>query len=199
MINIFAYLDRDRRPPRYWAHRVWPITETPSYPQTRRSLVYHEAGHVIFHYLQGLRMTGVHVSADSKNGKVSLDLPAIQATAAKLAHVAIPRAMEEKLTLDLATMYVAGVIAQCVLYGIIVDGALARDCHDWRNAQKLLIKAFGNDHALFYCQELARFVLLKYWPFVTQIAIDLDSKGAISPERIKQICAGAPPDPMCIS
>ncbi|MDO8706037.1 MAG: hypothetical protein Q7J84_13930 [Sulfuricaulis sp.] len=199
MIDIFACLNRDQRPPRNWAHRVWPRAVAPHYPQTRRSLTYHEAGHAIFHYLQNLRMTGVYVDADSKSGKVSMDVPAIQATAAKLANVVIPRPLEEKITLDLATMYVAGVIAQCTLYGIRVDGVLSRDCHDWRNARKLLIDIFGNDHALFYCQELARFVLRKYWPFVTQLAIELDSKGAISAERVKEICAGAPPDPMCIS
>ncbi len=196
--DIFAYLDRDRRPPRRWAHRFWPIAETPHYPQTRRTSAFHEAGHVLFCHLQGVRMLGARLDADG-GGSVKLDTDRIQASARKLADIAIPRPMEEKLTLDFATMFVAGVIAECVLYGIIVDGMLARDCNDWRNARKLLTHAFGNDHGIFYCQELARFVLLKHWPLVTRIAVEIQSKGLIGVEQVREICAGCEPDPMCVS
>lgn len=198
MIDIFSSLDRDRRPPRRWAHQVWPPAERPSYPHSRRTTVFHEAGHIIFCYLLNVRMLGARVDVDN-NGKVDLDIATIKSNVAKRPDVELPRAMEEKVTLDLATMYVSGAIAECTLYGIVVDGVLIRDCSDWRTARQLLRNAFGNDHPLFYCQELARFVLLKYWPLVTRLAIELDSKGAISAERVKEICAGAPPDPVCIS
>lgn len=196
--DIFAYLERDRRPPRNWAHRFWPIAEMPHYPHTRRTFAFHEAGHILFCHLQGLSMLGARLDADG-TGSVKLDIDRIQASARELANVAIPRSMEEKLTLDLTAMYVAGVIAECTLYGIIVNGTLARDCIDWRNARKLLTNAFGNDHGIFYCQELARFVLLKHWPLVTRLAVEIDSKGLIGVERVKEICASCEPDPLCIS
>jgi len=170
------------RPPVEFVRRVWPVGALPHYPRDQRTIAYHEAGHAVFCRLLNIPMARIEAE-QTGGGRVSFagkyedkdDLDPL------------PRETLETAAVELACMYVAGVMAETVLHRVNVSGMLLLDTPDWRNAERVLLMAFNSTAPLGYCQRLARAVLREQWEQVEAIAEALLVKGSLSGDEARAV------------
>lgn len=171
-----------------WMRWAWPAADLPDYRRDdRRTVAYHEAGHAVLQCLLHLPMTGVEVYDQPKDGAlgiVNMDMAHIKALATEVSDIEIPRSVLESAAVNLATMFVAGAMAELKLHGLEVTGWLRLDCRDFKNARIVLCEAFGWDRPLYYCQCLATTILTEHWEWVRVVANRLETDGKISPNEI---------------
>lgn len=184
-----------KHPPIAWMSWAWPKVALPEYPRDRRTVAYHEAGHAVLSHILRLPMTGARVHdappGATPGGSVDLDLPAIKASAAETIDTEIPQSLHELVAIELATMYVAGIMAELKLHGLEVTGWLGLEDRDFLNARILLCEAFGIDLALYYCQCLASAVLAEHWSWVAVVAGEIEANGSVTVEDIARAARSA--------
>lgn len=171
-----------------WA---WPPADLPDYPRDdRRTVAYHEAGHAVLQHLLQLPMTGVEVYDQPKDnalGIVNMNTAHIKARATEVSNIEIPPSVLESAAVDIATMYVAGVMAELKLHRLAVTGWLRLYCHDFKNARTVLFEAFGSDRPLYYCQCLAISILTEHWEWVEAVANRLETEGKLSANEVGRL------------
>jgi len=172
------------RPPARWFRRVCPIAAPPALLRDRRALAYHEAGHAVLCCMAGVPISEASINSEGNDGVVEL---LIEEPAEDMPD--IPAHMLEKAAVQLAAMYMGGVMSEMILNEKDVEPGhyLLLGTRDWQNAKKLLFEVFGTTVPLFYCQRLARAVLTENWAWVQVVAAEIETSGVISGEVVKQL------------
>lgn len=194
------------RPPYRWVRRVGSIADLPSLPRDRRTLAYHEAGHAVLSELYGLAVDTAEVNAQGTKGKVRLVRPQGRAN-----HYEAPKLMIkewavefkamldkgpveikaglEKTALELAAMYVGGVMCELLLHDkdLAPGTYLLLHNQDWDDARHILWMVFSCHTPLFYCQRLARAVLAENWAWVEAVAAEIESVGVADGATIRRL------------
>lgn len=171
----------ERPPPFTQLLLAGPMVGLPLYRITRRVIAHHEAAHAVLCSLFGLRIRNALIRADN-SGLVDLVRPS-----APPVDRPIPRAMLETAAVQIASMYLAGVMAELLLCGQVLDGRVELDIPDWRNARRVLVEVFECDVPLFFCQRYARYLLSKHWGWVRAVAAELMVRGTVSTEDIERL------------
>lgn len=183
-----------RPPPRAWIGWAWAKAELPAYPLDRRTIAFHEAAHAVLSHMLSLPITGAEISSASETSAVAGIVRMDNSVIGKRAAVApddIPLPVLKSAAIELATMYVAGTMAELRLHELDVGGWLGLHCTDFTNARCVLWEAFGSDRPLYYCQCLASYLLVEHWPWVERVANRLITAGAVTPDEIAAAREGA--------
>ncbi len=162
----------------------------PEYPRDRRTIAYHEAGHAVVSYLQNLPILGARLHAeplDGEAGRVDLNLDKIKSSAAATADKKFPQAIMECAAINIATMYVAGVMTELRLHGVEVNGPLDLDWRDFQNARTVLRDVFGDDAPLYFCQRLASALLADNWDWVGCVGNSIWFYGPVDVDEIGRL------------
>lgn len=177
-----------------WMDMVSPKVDLPEYPRDRRTVAFHEAGHAVVAYLLRLPMLSASVDREPHAnggfaGIVNMDFDKIKASAAAVADGDIPQSVMERAAIDIATMFVAGAMAELRLHGQDANGALDLDWPDFKNASTVLRKVFGSDAALHLCQRLASALLFEHWDWVGCVGNSIWWHGSVSLDEIARLRA----------
>lgn len=172
------------RPPYRWLWRVGAIADPPSWPRNRRTLAYHEAGHTVLSELCGLAVDVAEINPEGDIGEMRFVTPQPRADAPD-----IPQAMIEKAAVEIAAMYMGGVMCELLLHGrdLKPGTCLLLNDRDWTNAKHMLWTAFSSHTPLFYCQRLARAVLSENWAWVEAVAAEIEAAGSADGATVRRL------------
>ncbi|ALP53986.1 hypothetical protein Tel_13040 [Candidatus Tenderia electrophaga] len=172
------------RPPYRWLRRVGAIADLPSWPRDRRTLAYHEAGHAVLSELCGLAVDVAKINTEGSKGEMRFVKPRPCADVPEF-----PQAMIEKVAVEMAAMYVGGVMCELLLHGRDLKPGtyLLLNDRDWTNAKRILWKAFSSHTPLFYCQRLARAVLSENWTWVRAVAAEIEAVGIADGATVRRL------------
>lgn len=185
-------------PPKRWINRVWQSVPMPSYTRDLRTTAYHEAGHAVLLLAFGvpIREVCLDISSAEPNfvggGYVAQDKVMIAELREELALNRPPidadrkQKSEQEGALWAAASYLAGEQAELILHGITVNGPVFLPSADQKVAKNMLREAFRHTHGIFYCQRLARAILMDLWPAAEAIANALLKAGRLDSDQVNE-------------
>lgn len=185
-------------PPKRWISRVWQPVPMPSYTRDLRTTAYHEAGHAVLFLAFGIPIKEVCMDLSPTEpgfvggGYVAQDKEMIAELRKELSHTNPPLSDDKKLhseqagALWAAASYLAGEQAELILHGITVNGPVFLPTPDQKVAKDMLRDAFRHTHGVYYCQRLARAILLDLWPAAEAIANALLKAGRLDSDQVNE-------------
>lgn len=187
-------------PPKRWINRIWEPVPLPSYTRDLKTIAYHEAGHALLFLANGISILEVYLDIESDQageapGHVRQDRQRIAELREEMAHVKPPsdeaqkRRSDQEGILRAAAIFLAGEQAELILHGLTVDGPVYTSSPDQRVAMGMLRDAFRHTHGVYYCQRLARAILLDLWPVVESIANALLKTGRLDSDQVRRVIA----------
>lgn len=162
----------------------------PDLPRDRRTWAYHEAGHAVLAHILNLPIVEARVHAATlktgEAGAVEIKWPTTDKPA-PIPDAEIPAELRELASIEIATVFVAGVMAELALHNIEAYGWLDLDCSDWRGARRALKKGFDSDLPLWFCQKTASAVLAENWRHVIAVAAAIEESGTVTAAEIASL------------
>lgn len=193
-MSAISLIGQGPRPLRRWTLCANNMQTLPNYHRDRRTIAFHEAGHVLFDKIMELPVISAELfdDGDERRGQVLVDPGYLQTEKPPLDGAPLSKELMETASVVWASVHVAGIISETILHGIDVNGWLKLDTHDWRIAKALLLAGFGHERALYYTQCVARYILVQRWDLVKVIADELARKGKLNTDDISRLCTGLP-------
>jgi len=176
-------------PPRRWITRVWERESFPAYQQTALTIAHHEAGHAVVCMFFGIPIQAARFDTETLSGAVELDRAGMKEERERLSSLSKKPCDETKTVQQAAlwasAMYFAGMEAEFIFHGITHKGPVFVGTSDQQAALEILRDAYGHTTPVYYCQRLARAILLENWRSVSAIAESLHENGYMNIEAIK--------------
>lgn len=135
-----------------------------------RNFAVHEAAHYLIGKRFNLPVLEPEVFADGSGGRVALDRPQIERTAATTADEDIPQEVMAKAARQVCCMYLAGHAAEAIAAGADTDHIIGRRTPDLYNAGEILEKCGLPDSILEEGWRDAVRILREMWPAVVDLA-----------------------------
>ena len=174
----------------------WPATHRTlfTYPRSRMSLCYHEAGHVVADRAVGLSVESAAVEEDKGTigGHVYYSNGASDRTDP---NPQCPPFLLRLAAIQIATAYLAGYQSELIYHDIELPGCLMLDDSDTHWASQSLRVTYGTAQGLYYVQRLANVILRAVWDCVQAIARELDAKVTLTEADLERLLDDLEPFP----